>query len=176
MSLFKLFNTGSFRRLGAQGFFALLILPAVFLVMGCSNPASPNFEISTADREWIQTNLAGNWISQFDEETDIAGLRFETMFVQGYIRDVMLFGENSGVLLIELDLGLTNWDTSPLQGFTGFHFANLTASSFNGAMATGADFNGATFTTLQNARQNFTPHTLDTYFANMSSLFQRQSN
>ena len=182
MSLFKLSNAGSFRRFSAQGVFALLVLPAVFLVMGCSNPASPDIEILTPGQEWIQENLAGNWTSQWDEFLRISntfafswGAEGEWGFeTTGTAVDVVLFGENEkhGVVFIQLDPGMTNWDDSPLEGFTGLRFDNLTAAQVNAAMAV-EGMVGATSTTLAEAKQRFTVHTVDTYFATMTSLFER---
>jgi len=182
MSLFKLFNTGSFHRFWAQRVFALLVLPAVLLVMGCSNPASPDIEILTPGQEWIRDNLAGNWTSDWDEFLRISNTfafswgaegdwGFETT---GTVVHIVLFGENEnhGVIFIQLDPGMINWDDSPLEGFTGLRFDNLTATQVNAAMASDSMV-GATFPTLAEAKQEFTIHTVDTYFANMTSLFQR---
>ena len=182
MSLFKLSNTNLSRRFLMKGFFALLVLPAMFLVIGCSNPASPDIEILTPGQEWIRENLAGNWTSQWDEFMRISnafafswGMEGEWGFeTTGTAVDVVLFGddENHGVIFIQLDSGMTNWDDSPLQGFTGLRFDNLTDTQVNASMA--ATTVGVSFPTLAEARHNFTIHTVGTFFGNMTSRFVRQ--
>ena len=175
MPLLKLFGTGSFRCFGAQGFFALLVLPAVFLVMGCADPTSPEFEVQAATPEWIQANLAGIFECEWESSLVITnGLLFTGAFVKGEIAHVTRFTETSGVIFVEMNESAFNWGEEPggRQGyFTGFYFENLNASGFDGAEAwaeTGNDF-----PTLAEAQTQFTLGNRMTYFAS-TSRFTRQ--
>jgi len=171
MSLFKLFGTGSFRRFWAQGVFALLVLPAVILVIGCADPTSPEFELQAATPEWIRDNLAGKFADQFGGEITITVTTFNGSFVYGNIEHVTLFSENSGVIFIRLGPTAENWDGSPRSGFTGHHFANLDSTGFNGADAFAAT--GNDFPTLAAAQTQFTVGNIGIFFGNMTSRFER---
>jgi len=171
MSLFKLSNTNLSRRFLMKGFFALLVLPAAFLVIGCPDPTTPG-EILTAEQEWIRDNLAGRFVDQWDGEITITVDTFDGPFVYGDIAHVTLFGENSGVIFIRLGPTATNWDDTPRSGFTGHHFANLDSTGFNGADAF-AD-TGNDFPTLAEAQAQFTVGNIGTFFGNMTSRFVRQ--
>jgi len=181
MSLLKSFRSASSRRSWISGVFALLVLPLAILATGC-DVSAPDVVTLTPGQEWIRDNLAGNWTSQHGEFMRITnafafswGMGGEHAFeTTGTAVDVVLFNEQGthGIIFVRLNPGMTNWDGSPLQGFTGYRFNNLTASQVNVA-ASSENFLGATTTTLAAAKEKFTVHTLDTYFANMTSLFTR---
>jgi len=173
MSLFKLSNTGSFRRF-ARGVFALLVLPASFLVMGCDSngggsgdiwitgswsrldgtfeaDAGDSFTFDTAAQTFKRGGF-GSWdgtipgILHFDRDGN-AGLVF------------VRFGENGPVNWVQEG---GEWVTVPVEG-------NYTAIAFRAApegfqLAEGFDGDGMpTTNTLAEARRRFTVDTVDGY-------------
>jgi len=175
---FNLFRPLS-RRSCKTGVFALPLLLIAILFMAC--PMQPDdYDSWTADQEWIQEWLAGDWESQHGEVLEISIERFKDNSPWGGPAGIILAVEifspagTSGVIFIQLDAGQTNFDGSPFEGVTGFHFDNLTATQMNGGWAFGSGPGGETFPTLQAAQAALTMDTVSTYFSNMTSLYTRQ--
>jgi len=143
--------------------------------MGCDTSPGSGWEVYDASQQWIEQNLAGTFRCQFHSEEwpsefAITGTQFTGSSVRGNIAAVSRFSATSGVIFIQLQ-DAYNWDNSPRSGFTGVHFENLVpGQAFNGTEAFAETVD---FLSLQQARNAMTPHTLDTFFANRTSRFER---
>jgi len=115
MFLLKLSSAGSLRRFLARSAFALLVLPAAFLVMGCDTDGPSN----------INTSLGGTWLSAFDRYN--INLSAQTLVYDGSLGE-----KPDGLCPDEWDLGFII-----CMCFTG---DILEIAQFDGAGMTGVIF------------------------------------
>jgi hypothetical protein len=179
MSLFKLSNADSFRRFLRRGFFALLVLPAAFLVMGCGNNTPSGLWVTGAwaplDGTWDATNIPGIGDSF---AFDTAAQTFERGFGpwDGTISGIQLFDVNGSAGVVFVRFGEdrpVNWiwvgpgdgdfDPVPVEGnYTAIAFRTA-AGGFQLAELADENWEMPTTDTLAQARARFTVDTVDGY-------------
>jgi len=176
MSLFKLFNTGSFRRFLAQGF-ALLILPAVFFVIGCDTNGDPGETWITGSWSRLDGTFEATNLDPGNDDTfafDTAAQTFERGFGwDGTIPGILLFDANgnAGAVFVRFgENGPINWVQEgddwvmvPVEGnYTAIAF-RIATGGFQFAELADENWEMPTTYTLQEARNRFTVDTVDGY-------------
>ena len=185
---FPVFPSGPTRRLSPKAFPALflpLLLP--FLLLACPEPEDPSGPW-TASPEWIKANLHGTWSFTGEYGTDrwiiaAADLNSQKLsydmdadiFFEGIIREVRIFGGNSGVIFIKYTKKPTDYGAAnPVEGdYVGIFFRSLSAASGQFAQPVNGDYTTPAQPTLDAALDAFTADTMADYVSEWSTYVRQ---